>query len=83
MKITKHAYKRIQQRGLDITVLRIVDELVLSRYKNQSQRIFLKRRDAIEISSVLRKTAEKVEKHAGLEIVLDDSGSTCITAYRR
>ena len=83
MQITKHASKRLQQRGLDITVLRIVEELVLSKYNNQSQQIFFKRKDAIEISSVLRKIAERVEKHAGVQLVLDESGSTLITVYRR
>ena len=83
MKITKHAYKRIQQRGMDIVALRIVEECGLSKFKNQSQQIILKKKDAVEISSVLRKTAESVEKHAGVQLVLDDSGSTLITVYRR
>lgn len=37
----------------------------------------------MEIASVLRKTAEKIEKHSGTQMIIDRSGSTLITAYRR
>ena len=83
MKITKHAAKRVQQRGLDIVVLRIIEELVSSKYNNQSQQIFFKRKDAMELGSFIRKIAERVEKHAGVQLVLDARDSELITAYRR
>jgi hypothetical protein len=44
---------------------------------------YLKRKTAWEIARVLRKTADKVEKHSGTQMIIDSSGSTLITAYRR
>ena len=82
MKISRHAYQRLQQRSLDVKVVRIIEELVPPVYRNQSQQIFLKRKDAIEIAGTIRRLADKVEKAAGTQIILDPCGSTLITVYR-
>ena len=36
MKISRHAQKRLQQRGLDLTVLQIIEEVILPKYSNNS-----------------------------------------------
>ena len=83
MRISKHAYKRINERGLDQVVLTIMEEMITPKYLSQSNHVFLDRKNALYISRILRKTAEKVEKHSGAMMVLDESGSTLITAYRK
>ena len=83
MKLSKHACKRIQQRGMDKIVLEIIEAVVLPKYSNKSQHIFLKRRDALEIGSMIRRCADKVEKAAGTQMILDPSGSEVITVYRK
>lgn len=83
MKLSKHVCKRIQQRGMNKTVLEIIEAVVLPKYRNKSQQIFLKRRDALEIGSMIRRITDKVEKAAGTQIILDPTGSEVITAYRK
>ncbi len=83
MKYSKHACKRIQQRGMDKTVLEIILAVGFEKYRNKSQQFFLKRRDAREIGSMFRWYADKVEKAAGIQMILDPSGSTLITAYKK
>ncbi|TLD41695.1 MAG: hypothetical protein JETT_2056 [Candidatus Jettenia ecosi] len=40
MKITNHAYKWIQQRGLDITVIKIIEETILLKYIKKATKAF-------------------------------------------
>ena len=82
MRLTRHATKRLQQRGLDLAVLKIVEEVVIPEYCNQSQQLFFTRRKAVEIGSMIRRLADRVEKSAGIKMILDPSGSTLYTAYR-
>ena len=37
----------------------------------------------MEIARILRKTAEKIERYSGTQMIIDSSGSTLITVYRR
>jgi hypothetical protein len=60
-----------------------MEEIITPKYLSQSNHVFLDRKNALYISRILRKTAEKVEKHFGAMMVLDESGSTLITAYRK
>lgn len=83
MRTSQHAMKRIKQRGLNLQVLRIIEETVLSKYRNQSQQIFFKRKDASVISSEIRRLADKVEKSAGTTMVLDPSGLILVTVHRK
>jgi len=83
MRISKHAYHRINERGLDQVVLTIMEEILTPKYLNQSRQVFLDRKKAVNIARILRKTAEKVEKHSGAMMVLDENSSTLITAYRK
>lgn len=83
MKLSKHACRRIQQRGMDKTVLEIIEAVGFRKYRNKSQQIFLKRRDALEIGSMIRRITDRVEKAAGTQMILDPSGSTLITAYKK
>jgi hypothetical protein len=83
MKMSRHAQKRLQQRGLDLTVLQIIEEVILPKYSNNSQQFFLKRRDVLEIGSMIRRIADKFEKSAGTKMIFDSSGSTLITVYRK
>ena len=83
MRISKHAYQRINERGLDQRVLTIMEETIISKYLKQSNHVFLDRKKVLYISRVLRKTAEKIEKHSGTTMVLDRSGSVLITVYRK
>lgn len=82
MHISKHAYKRMNERGLDWAVLTIMEEVILPKYLKQSHQIIFQRKTVLKIASILRKTADKVEKHSGTKMVLDRSGTTLITAYR-
>lgn len=82
MKITRHARKRIYERGFDEVVLTVIEEIVTPRYLKNSNQVLLTKKDALEIARVLRITAERVEKHSGTRMILDSSGSTLLTVYR-
>lgn len=40
MKITNYAYKRIQQRGIDTTVIKIIEETVPIKYIKKANKAF-------------------------------------------
>ncbi|GAB62407.1 MAG: hypothetical protein DWB56_10225 [Candidatus Jettenia sp.] len=82
MKIKNYAYKRIQQRGLDTTVIKIIEETVPIKYIKKSQQGILDRRTTQAYTQILRKIANKIEKFTGTKIILDGSGSMLLTAYR-
>lgn len=83
MKTTKHAQKRIIQRGIDNVVMDIMETYLPFKYQNQSCQLLLTRKEAQRIAKLMRKTAEKIEKHTGVTLVLDESASILITAYRK
>lgn len=83
MQITEHAQERIHERGFDETILTIIEEAIPSRYLRNSNQIELTRKYGRKIVRVLRKTAGKVEKHIGTKMILDSSGSTLLTVYRK
>jgi hypothetical protein len=83
MQISQHANERTHERGLDQMVLMLMEEILTPKYINQSRQIFLDRKKAENISRILRKAADKVDKHKGTLIVLDDIGTLLITAYRK
>ena len=82
MRISKHAYSRISRRGLDKTILTLMEEILTPKYLNKSNHLFLDRKTSLEISRILRRTAEKIEKHSGTRMVMDKESSVLITAYR-
>ena len=83
MKISKHANSRINSRGLDTTVLTLMEDILTPRYLNKSNQLFLDRKTSFKISRILRRTAEKIEKHSGTRMIMDKESSVLITAYRQ
>ncbi len=83
MKISKHAYSRISRRGLDATILALMEEMLTPRYLKKSNQLFLDRKTSFEISRILRRTADKIEKHSGTRMIMDKEASVLITAYRQ
>jgi len=83
MKITKHGKRRMQERGIDLVVVDIVGKSLPIKYRNQSCRIILDHKTINDISRDVRKFLNKIEKHSGMELVLDPTGETLITTYRK
>lgn len=83
MKISKHAYSRISRRGLDTTILALMEDILTPMYLKKSNQFFLDRKTSFEISRILRRTAEKIEKHSGTRMIMDKEASVLITAYRQ
>ena len=83
MKPTKHSELRMRQRGIREEFVKYAEYFLSPVYENQCYKIFLKKKKAIKEAKMLRKMADIVEKHAGTEILVDSTGSSLITAYRR
>ena len=83
MKPTKHSELRMRQRGIKEEFVKYAEYFLSPVYENQCYKIFLTKKKAIKEAKMLRKMADIVEKHAGTEILVDSTGSSLITAYRR
>ncbi len=83
MKISNHAHKRLEARGMDENTMSIVEAFLPEKYKNNSYHLFLNWKTAKKIAKVLRRAADKIEKHSGACLVLDNTSSILITAYRK
>jgi len=83
MNITKHARSRIRQRGIRRSVVDYVEFFLPSIYENQSNKILLSKKSARNEARNIRKFADILEKHAGMELLFDPTGSDLITVYRR
>jgi len=83
MKITKHAKLRMNQRGIQQSIIEYAEFFIPSLYENQSNKIFLSKKTVREEIKKIRKFLDMLEKHAGTELLIDPSGSDLITAYRR
>tara|TARA_B100001971_G_C17961307_1_gene417568 strand:+ start:389 stop:646 length:258 start_codon:yes stop_codon:yes gene_type:complete len=83
MKPTKHSELRIRQRGIKEEFVKYAEYFLSPVYENQCYKIFLTKKKALQEAKLLRKMADIVEKHAGTEILVDSTGSSLITAYRR
>ena len=83
MKTTKHGDLRMRQRGIREEFVKYAEYFFRPVYENQCYKIFLTKKKAIKEAKMLRKMADIVEKHAGTEILVDSTGSSLITAYRR
>ena len=83
MKITKHAQLRMNQRGIQQSIIEYAEFFIPSIYENQSNKIFLSKKTVREEIKKIRKFLDMLEKHAGTELLIDPSGSDLITAYRR
>ncbi len=83
MKKTKHAELRMKQRGVHPKFVDYADFFLPSIYENQSNKIFISKKMAKEEAKRIRKFAEIIEKHAGTELLIDQTGANLITVYRR
>ena len=83
MKITKHAVLRINQRGIKKIILDYMEFFLPHKYINQCNKIVLTKKTAKAEAKKLRVVADLLEKHAGTEMLLDETGSDLITAYRK
>jgi len=73
----------MSQRGIRVEVAEYLEFFLPSIYENQSNKIFLSTKTAKTESKRIRKFAEFLEKHAGVELVMDQEGLSLITAYRK
>mgnify|MGYP001308609787 FL=1 len=83
MQPTKHGDLRMRQRGIREEFVKYAEYFLSPVYENQCYKIFLTKKKALQEAKLLRKMADIVEKHAGTEILVDSTGSSLITAYRR
>ena len=83
MQTTKHGDLRMRQRGIREEFVKYAEYFFRPVYENQCYKIFLTKKKALQEAKLLRKMADIVEKHAGTEILVDSTGSSLITAYRR
>ena len=83
MQTTKHGDLRMRQRGIREEFVKYAEYFLSPVYENQCYKIFLTKKKALQEAKLLRKMADIVEKHAGTEILVDSTGSSLITAYRR
>jgi hypothetical protein len=83
MKITKHAKLRMSQRGIRQSIIDYAEYFLSMNYENQSNKILLSKKIAKDEARRIRKFADILEKHAGTELLLDQTGSSLITAYRK
>jgi len=83
MNITEHAKLRMNQRGIQQSIIEYAEFFIPSIYENQSNKIFLSKKTVREEIKKIRKFLDMLEKHAGTELLIDPSGSDLITAYRR
>ena len=83
MNITEHAKLRMNQRGIQQSIIEYAEFFIPSLYENQSNKIFLSKKIVREEIKKIRKFLDMLEKHAGTEFLIDPSGSDLITAYRR
>lgn len=82
MNITKHGSERMKVRGIDLDMAHLIDYMIPSEYKRGANFKSMSKREAHYLAKHLRKMANKVEKNAGVELVLNSCESTLITAYR-
>ena len=71
------------QRGIDPRIADYVEYFLPSTYENQSNKILLSKKMAKEEARKLRKFADTLEKHGGMELLIDPTGADLITVYRR
>tara|TARA_B100001971_G_C18208780_1_gene549283 strand:+ start:231 stop:485 length:255 start_codon:yes stop_codon:yes gene_type:complete len=83
MNLTKHAKVRMTRRGIHPKFVDYVEFFLPSIYENQSNKILLSKKTAISEAKKIRKFAEIIEKHAGTELLIDPTGASLITAYRK
>ncbi len=83
MKISNHAFDRMKQRRIIPEVANFMERFVPSTYGKGSNQIVLDRKTASKLAKKLRKTAENIEKNIGTKLILDPSGETMITAYKK
>ena len=83
MQTTKHGDLRMRQRGIREEFVKYAEYFLSPVYENQCYKIFITKKKALQEAKLLRKMADIVEKHAGTEILVDSTGSSLITAYRR
>ena len=83
MNKTKHAELRMSQRGINDEFVNYAEYFLAPVYENQCYKICLSKKKAIKEAKKIRKVAEMVEKHAGTVLLIDTTGSTLITTYRK
>jgi hypothetical protein len=82
MNMTKHGSERMKVRGIDLDIVHLIDHVIPPVYKRGANLKSMSKREANYLAKILRKMANKVEKNAGVELVLTSCESTLITAYR-
>jgi hypothetical protein len=82
MNMTKHGSERLKVRGIDLDVAHLINHVIPPVYKRGANLKSMNKKEANYLAKTLRKIANKVEKNAGVELVLTSCESTLITAYR-
>lgn len=84
MKMTKHATKRLQQRGI---MRESVDHILAfgtpTALPGNALGFFLKRKVAADIITQLKKRMRQIERSAGKIIVVDKDDDSIITIYHK
>jgi hypothetical protein len=83
MNKTKHAELRMSQRGINDEFVNYAEYFLTPVYENQCYKICLSKKKALKEAKKIRKIAEMVEKHAGTVLLIDTTGSTLITTFRK
>ena len=82
MMITQHAQKRIRQRGIPETLLRIIEECgAASPAPGGAEQIFFGRREAEQLRAELKRILQIIDKAQGTAIIV--SAGQILTAYKR
>ena len=83
MNLSNHAKLRTRQRGISHKFIDYAEYFLPSIYKNQCYKIFMSKKQAKVEAKKIRKLADLIEKHGGIELLFDSTGSLLITTYRK
>lgn len=81
MKLTKHAEKRIRQRGFSYFSLEIIENF--GRYESapgNATKVFLGKKECQQMISELKRHIQLIERAKGSTIII--SGDTLLTVYK-
>ncbi len=82
LKLTEHASKRCQQRGIPFDVLPIIDQYGTSNQRpGGAIEYSLKKKDSVKLINNLKYLIRIIEKSTGKVILLGGDGGEIITVY--
>jgi hypothetical protein len=84
MKQTFHSIMRCRQRGIAETNIELILSIgTANRKPGGVIEYFISRKDKQRIAEVLKQCLQSLDKLVGKAIIVDDEGSTVITAYHK